>query len=89
MSTVVAEHLKQNGYALPVTKPRAVTKEDLDVADVVVSMGCDVSRLPAAPRNLQKWDDVPGPSEDLTGADEVIRRRVISLVEELAARQAK
>jgi hypothetical protein len=29
---------------------------------------------------------VPGPSEDLKGADEVIRRRVIALVEELLAR---
>jgi len=38
---------------------------------------------------VQKWDDVPAPSEDLKGADEKIRRRVMALVEELAARQQK
>jgi len=89
VSPVVADHLRKNGYAVPVTKPRAVTKADLKEADVVISMGCDLDRLPAAPRNLQKWDDVPGPSEDLKGADEVIRQRVIALVEELLARQRK
>ena len=89
VSTVVADHLERNGYAVPVTKPRAVTKEDLNSADVVISMGCDLTGLPAAPRTLQTWDDVPGPSEDLKGADEVIHRRVLALVEELLARQQK
>jgi arsenate reductase len=89
VSTVVTEHLQQNGYTVPVTKPRAVTKEDLNGADVVVSIGCDVTRLPVTPRTLQKWDEVPGPSEDLKGADEAIRRRVVSLVEELLAAQRK
>lgn len=85
ISTTVAEHLRRHGYAIPVAKPRAVTKADLDGADVVISMGCDVTHLPAPPRTLQRWDDVPGPSEDLNGADKAIRRRVIALVEELLA----
>jgi arsenate reductase len=89
VSTVVTEHLKRNGYTVPVTKPRAVTKDDLDRADVVISLGCDLTGLPVAPRALQKWDEVPGPSEDLKGADEAIRRRVIALVEELLADQRK
>lgn len=89
VSTLVAEHLQRNGYSVPLTKPRVVTKEDLNGADVVISMGCDLTNLPAAPRNLQTWDGVPGPSEDLKGADEVIRRRVLGLVEELLARQQK
>jgi arsenate reductase (thioredoxin) len=89
VSTVVKEHLERNGYSVPVTKPRAVTKEELNAADVVISLGCDVSRLPAAPRTLRKWDEVPGPSEDFKGADEAIRNRVMALVEELAAREKK
>ena len=89
VSTVVTEHLQRNGYTVPVTKPRAVTKEDITGADVVISIGCDLTRLPVAPRTLQKWDEVPGPSEDLKGADEAIRRRVIALVEELLAEQRK
>src|SRR5262245_41676522 len=82
VSKVVAEHLEKNGYEIPVTKPRAVTATDVNVADVVISLGCDVSRLPATPRRLEKWDDVPGPGEDFKAADEAIRRRVIALVEE-------
>ncbi len=89
VSTVVKEHLERNGYTVPVTKPRAVTKEELDQADVVISLGCDVSRLPVTPRTLRKWDEVPGPSEDFKGADEAIRNRVMALVEELLARQKK
>jgi len=87
VSPAVAEHLRRSGYAVPVTKPRAVTKDDLATADVVISLGCDISKLPATPRELKKWDEVPGPSEDPQGADEAIRRRVTALVEELLARQ--
>jgi arsenate reductase len=87
VSPIVAEHLRQKGYAVPVTKPRAVTTHDLESADVVISMGCDVSRLPVKPGRLRTWDEVPGPSEDLKGADEAIQRRVLALVEELLARR--
>src|SRR5262245_31322136 len=89
VSKVVAEHLQKNGYEIPVTKPRAVTASDLNLADVVISLGCDVSRLPTTPRVLQKWDEVPGPGEDFKAADDAIRRRVMALVEELVARQGK
>lgn len=87
VSTVVKEHLERNGYSVPVAKPRAVTKEELNQADVVISLGCDVSRLPVTPRTLRQWDEVPGPSEDIKGADEAIRNRVVALVEELLALQ--
>jgi arsenate reductase len=89
VSSVVADHLRRNGYTVPVTKPRAVSKGDLTAADVVISMGCDLTGLSIRPGTLQEWDDVPAPGEDLAGADEVIRRRVIALVEELLARQRK
>ena len=89
VSKVVAEHLQKNGYAVPITKPRAVTAEDVNAADVVVSLGCDVTRVPGTPRALQRWDEVPGPGEDFAAADEAIRRRVVALVEELVARQHK
>jgi hypothetical protein len=52
-------------------------------------MGCDLAGLPVAADKLKKWDDVPGPSENLAGADAAIRRRVLELVEELLARQRK
>ena len=41
------------------------------------------------PGTLQKWDEVPGPDQDLKGADEAIRRRVTALVEELLAQKQR
>jgi protein-tyrosine-phosphatase len=83
---VIAEHLMKNGYAVPIVTPRAVTPGDLATADVVISLGCDLTGLPAPRGTLQQWNDVPGPSENLAGADEAIRQHVAELVEELLRR---
>lgn len=82
----IVEHLTKNGYAVPISKPRMVTPDDLATADVVISLGCDMSKMPRTRGELRQWDDVPAPSEDLGRADEVIRRRVIELVDELVRR---
>jgi protein-tyrosine-phosphatase len=89
ISPVVADHLRQKGYEAPVKKPRKVTQTDIDSADVVISMGCDLTGMKVPPGNLRKWDEVPGPGENLKAADEAIRRRVAALVEELLAEQKK
>jgi arsenate reductase len=89
VSPVVADHLRRNGYEVPVKKPRKVTPHEIETADVVISMGCDLTGLPVRADNLQKWDEVPGPSEDFKKADEAIRRRVTALVDELLARQQR
>jgi arsenate reductase (thioredoxin) len=87
VSRAVADHLRTNGYAVPVTKPRKVTRKDLEAADVVISMGCDLTGQPVRAGTLQNWDEVPGPGQDMKAADEAIRRRVIALVEDLLAQQ--
>jgi arsenate reductase len=83
VSPAVARHLKKTGYEMPVAKPRRTTADDMALADVVISIGCDLKDLPAPRGALQKWDDVPALSEDFARADEAIRRRVADLVEEL------
>ena len=45
VSPKVAEHLTKNGYAVPVAAPQRVTPDDLASADIVISLGCDVSGL--------------------------------------------
>ena len=79
----VVAHLARQGYVVPVEKPRRVTADDLAKADVVITLGCDLPRSAAPAGRLLKWDDVPGPSENLAGADEAIRRHVVELVDEL------
>jgi arsenate reductase len=83
VAPAVASHLKAKGYAAPAAKPRRATAADMATADVVVSIGCDLKDLPAPRGRLVRWDDVPAPSADFDRADEMIRERVMALVDEL------
>jgi arsenate reductase (thioredoxin) len=83
----VREHLARQGYVLPISTPRRVTATDLADADIVISLGCDVGKLPGPTHGaLRQWDEIPGPGEHLTEADAAIRARVVALIEELASR---
>ena len=51
--------------------------------DVVISLGCDLSRVPHADRKkIQPWN-VPGLGEQFEAAEAEIRRRVTALIDEL------
>ena len=80
----VVARLQKNGYAIPIEKPRAATAADMNNADVVVSMGCDLSKLPASRGAVKNWN-VPDFSADFDAAEQAIRDEVIRLVDELVA----
>jgi arsenate reductase len=83
VSPAVAAHLKQQGYSVAGSSPRKVTPKDFASADVVISIGCDLSGLEEPRGKLMRWDEVPSLGEDFARADEAIRRRVAELIEEL------
>jgi arsenate reductase (thioredoxin) len=83
VSPAVAAHLKRQGYPAPKSNPRKVIPKDLKSADVVISIGCDLSDLPESRGKLVRWDEVPALAEDFARADEAIRKLVIELIEEL------
>jgi arsenate reductase (thioredoxin) len=83
VSPAVTAHLKRQGYPVPESNPHKVTAKDLESADVVISIGCDLSRLEEPRGKLVRWDEVPPLSEDFALADEAIRKRVTELIEEL------
>jgi len=89
VSPAVAEHLKKQGVSVPIEKPRPVTTQDLELADVVITMGCDVSGLGPVRGDLRKWDDIPAVSEQFAASDQAIRRKVTDLIEELVKRNQK
>ena len=89
VSPAVAAHLKERSYSVPIDKPRKVGSEEFVSADVVISIGCDLARLPQPRGRLVRWDDVPALSENFTAADEAIRKRVNDLVEELVRSMPK
>lgn len=88
VSPAVANLLRSKGYEPPAGPPRKVSVDDVAAADIVISLGCDLKAFPARPGAIRQWD-VPGPGEDLAGADAAIRQKVDALVEELvqASRQ--
>ena len=86
LSKGVVAHLQKNGYEIPIEKPRAATAEDMRSADVVISMGCDLSKLPAPTGVVKNWN-VPDFSADFNVAEQSIRDQVTRLVDELIAAQ--
>ena len=89
VAPAVAAHLKAQGYSVPIAKPAKVSAEEFASADVVISIGCDLTALLRPRGRLVRWDEVPAPSDGFTAADEAILRRVTDLVEELARSMPK
>jgi arsenate reductase len=86
LSKGVVAHLVKSGYAIPIDKPRAATAADMTSADVIISMGCDLGKLPAPKGVVQNWT-VPDFSADFTAAEQSIRDQVTRLVDELLKKQ--
>ncbi len=85
VSAPVAARLKQQGLAVPISKPRPVTSNDIAQADIVISIGCDTSHIPQTAK-LRRWDDVPDVSENFEAADTALRAKAQALVDEISLR---
>ena len=79
----VVERLREQGFEPP-ANPRRVTASDLALADLVISLGCDLTGLSPREGALRNWNDVPAPSADFGAADAAILSRVTALIEELS-----
>ena len=88
LSKAVVARLQKDGYAIPIEKPRAATAADMNSADIVVSMGCDLSKLPAPKGTLKDWN-VPDFSANFDVAEQSIRDQVTRLVDELVVQQKR
>ena len=86
LSKAVVASLTKDGYTIPIDKPRAATAADMQSADIVISMGCDLSKLPAPKGTLKNWN-VPDFSANFDLAEQAIRDQVTALVDELIAKQ--
>jgi protein-tyrosine-phosphatase len=89
VAPAVAAHLKKNGYSVPISKPTRATAEQVAAADVVISLGCDLTGYPSPRGRTLNWDDVPSPGQDFEKADAAIKEKVAALVEELVRQRAK
>src|SRR5262245_42869700 len=81
IAPAVVELLRAEGMDVNGQRPRRVTHEELRTADRIISLGCDLSDLAPAGSRIERWDDVPAPSQDLIAA----RNRIHAHVEQLIA----
>lgn len=83
ISPAVVELLKTEGLDVANQVPRPVTAEELTAAFRVISLGCEVTSLALPELLLERWDDVPPPSQNLAAARDIILAHVERLVTEL------
>jgi protein-tyrosine-phosphatase len=80
-SSAVVAKLRSEGIDVSEYVPRLVTAGDLDGADWVISMGCDVEPKSVPGGEILHWKDVPPPSQDLDGAFHSIRNHLDRFIE--------
>ena len=72
--------LRADGIDVADYRPRRVTVEVLATAHCIITLGCDLGDLERPGMVIERWDDVPPPSQNLHGARDRIRYHVEQLV---------
>src|SRR5215211_184584 len=65
VSPAVVALLRTEGIDIGDYLPRRVTAEELASADWIISLGCDLGDLARSGMLIERWDDVPPPSQNL------------------------
>jgi arsenate reductase len=86
VAPAVAALVAREQLELPVEHPQLVAAAEVAGAAWVISLGCALEELPAAPAGWEAWQDIPPPSQDLDRAWALIRQRVDGLVARLKER---
>ena len=82
-SPAVVTYLGENNLALPALAPRQVSQSDLDEADLVISMGCDLSEYELPTEKMQEWSALTDTDVDLETAVSEISSKVEKLLTDL------
>ena len=86
VAPAVVELLRAEGIDVTDQRPRRVTHEDLITANYIISLGCDLDDQVGAGNAIERWDDVPAPSQNLQAARDRIRAYVEQLILSLTCR---
>jgi arsenate reductase (thioredoxin) len=86
VSPIVVQMLNREGIDVSNHVPRAVSSEDLQNADRVISMGCAPEELNLSGQAVDLWEDVPTVREEPERAREVIQAHIDHLIQELEAK---
>jgi len=80
VAPAVVALLRAEGIDVANHRPRRVTPEELATASYIISLGCDLGDLARPGMVIERWDDVPPPSQGLAEARDRIRNHVEQLV---------
>jgi arsenate reductase (thioredoxin) len=87
VAPAVVSLLQAEGIDVSQQQPRRVRPEELAQAHRVISLGCELEELQIEADAVEQWLDVPAPSQDLMGAQQIIRNHVEKLIDELRSTQ--
>lgn len=85
LNPAVGEYLLKEGFDLTGFVPGLLTDEDLNLADMVVSIGCIEADQAPPSAEFRDWSDVPMLSDDFQMSRDKIYQHVTALVQELAS----
>ena len=80
----VADLLRSEGVAFSTQPPRKPTADELELAERIISLGCTDIELGVAADRVEHWDDVPAPSQNLSGSRDAIFAHIESLIAQLS-----
>lgn len=78
----VVEGLRADGIDVRGRRPAPATRQMLEGAWRVVSLGCDLAPLVSPEVRVERWDDVPAVSEGFETARDVIVRHLRMLLDD-------
>ena len=90
VNPVAVEAMAELNIDISGAKPRMLTADMVEAADIVITMGCGENVCPVVPVEMEDWelDDPHGqPLAVVKGIRDEIRRRVEALVETLDSRE--
>ena len=79
----VATALLTEGLDVRAHRPRRTTREELEGAWRVITLGCDLGELVPPGVVVEPWDDVPPPSTALQAALDAIAIHIAQLADEV------
>ena len=85
----VIDGLRGDGVDEQETPPRAVTRELLENAQIVVSFGCDLTAIAGDSGRIVQWNGVPAVSDGYDAARTEIVSRLHAILDEAQQRSGK
>lgn len=80
ISSIAVDALLAHQLPVPDGPPQLVTRQLIERADVVVSLGCSIDKLPTRPGRWIDWSDAPAASEDVDALCELLTNRLETLL---------